>query len=115
MARFHTLNVYHLAREVLRALAQITSQMDGFGDLVPQMRRAAVSIISNIGEGAASGSDRQFARFLTIARASTNELQVQLGIASDLGLLDPGHPIHDRCDHLGRSLTRLIQTVTGSG
>lgn len=113
MARFHSLIVYTLARENLREIARITEDMHGFGDVVNQMRRAAISVVSNICEGASSGNDRQFARYLTIARASTHELHGQLAIVSDLGLLDPNHPIHDRCDHLGRALTKLLRALTG--
>jgi len=113
MARFHSLFVYTLARENLRDIAQITERMHGFGDLVNQMRRAAISVVSNICEGASSGSDRQFARYLIIARASANELQGQLAIVADIGELDLDHPIHDRCDHLGRALTKLLRTLTG--
>lgn len=112
MARFHQLHVYHLARAVLRDCATITDRMQGFGDLTNQMRRAAISVISNISEGASSGNDKQFVRYLNLARASANELQAQLDIASDLGFLDSTHAIHDRCDHLGRSLTRLIQAIS---
>ena len=113
MARFHHFHVYHLAREVLRDCASVTERHCAFGDLHDQMRRAAISIVSNICEGASARSDKQFIRFLDLARGSANELQAQLGIASDLGFLDTGHPVHDRCDHLGRSLTRLIQRLSG--
>ncbi len=113
MARFHSLHVYALARENLRDVARITERRHGFGDLVNQLRRAAISVVSNICEGAATGNDRQFARYVTIARASANELQGQLAIVADLGLLDSAHPIHDRCDHVGRSLTKLLRALTG--
>ncbi len=113
MARFHNLIIYTLAPENLRDIAAITDSMHGFGDLVNQMRRAAISVVSNICEGSASGSNRQFGRYLTIARASANELQGHLAIVSDLGSLDPTHPIHDCCDHLGRSLTKLIRILSG--
>jgi four helix bundle protein len=113
MARFHSLIVYNLARENLRDIAHITTRMHGFGDLVNQMRRSAISVVSNICEGASSGNDRQFARYLSIARASANELQGQLIIVVDLGELDAEHPIHDRCDHLGRALTKLLRSLTG--
>lgn len=111
MARFHSLNVYHLACAVLRDSAAVSARCRGFGDLSQQIQRSAVSVVSNICEGAASGSDRQFARYLVIARASANELQAQLGIARDLGFLAEDHPVHDRCDHLGRALTRLKRSL----
>jgi len=113
MARFHNLHVYDLARSILRDCATITDGMQGFGDLSNQMRRAAISAVSNIAEGACSRHDKQFIRFLDLARGSANELQAQLGIASDLGLVDPDHAVHDRCDHLGRSLTKLIRSLSG--
>ena len=52
--------------------------------LVSQMRRAAVSIPSNISEGAARQTDKEFLRFLYIARASGSEVETQLLIAENL-------------------------------
>jgi len=113
MARYHSLTIYHLARENLRDVAQLTSATRGFGDLGKQMRRASISTLPNICEGAANGHSPQFVRFLKIARASANELQGQLEIAADLGVLDSKHPVHDRCDHLGRAISKLIQYLSG--
>ena len=53
------------------------------------MRRAAVSVASNIAEGSGRGSDREFGRFLRIARGSLHELSTQMAIAKDLALGDP--------------------------
>ena len=77
--------VYTEARELLRMVVPIARAVN-FGDLADQMRRAVISISSNIAEGAALGSDKQFARFLRIARGSADELRVQLEIAGDLGV-----------------------------
>ena len=53
-----------------------------------QMTRAAVSIPSNIAEGAERFSDKEFARFLYIARGSAAELRTQLYIANKINLID---------------------------
>jgi len=53
--------------------------------LTSQVRRASVSVPSNIAEGAARGSRKEFIHFLTIARGSLSELDTQLRIARNLG------------------------------
>ena len=56
--------------------------------LLAQSRMAAVSIPSNIAEGAGRNSNRDFCNFLGIANGSSYELQTQLVISNKLGLLD---------------------------
>ena len=63
--------------------------------LTSQLRRAAVSIPSNIAEGAARWSARGFAQFLNVARGSLSELETQLLIAGDLGYMSLDDPIFD--------------------
>ena len=73
---------------------------------------AAISIVSNICEGAGMGSDRQFARYLKIARlGSANELQGQLACyrATDLGYIDQDHPVIDQLIILGKRMSCLIK------
>ena len=55
--------------------------------LTSQINRAAVSIPSNIAEGAGRNSNKEFAQFLSIAHASTYELETQLIISKNLGYL----------------------------
>ena len=74
-----------LAVEVYKATSQFPSE-EKFG-LTSQSRRAAVSISSNIAEGAGRTSSKEFNYFLGIANGSSYELQTQLVIANKLELL----------------------------
>ena len=73
-----------------RLAVEIYGALRGCRDfsLKDQMTRAAVSIPSNIAEGAERYSDKEFARFLYIARGSAAELRTQLYIANKINLLD---------------------------
>jgi len=78
--------------------------------LTSQVRRAAVSIPSNIAEGSARRSTREFLAFLHIARGSSAELETQLQIACNVGYLaerDLG-PVLARLDEVGRLLNAVI-------
>ncbi|WP_367881666.1 four helix bundle protein [Flavobacterium sp. ZE23DGlu08] len=57
--------------------------------LTNQLRRAAVSIPSNIAEGSSRQSNKDFARFLEIAIGSAYEVETQILISSDLGFITP--------------------------
>lgn len=83
-----------LAREVY-ALTQDLPSDERWG-LVVQMRRAAVSIASNIAEGASRGRGAEFRRYLVIARGSLIELDTQLWLARDLWLCKPSSAMLDR-------------------
>lgn len=78
--------------------------------LTSQLRRAAVSIPSNIAEGFGRYTRPDYLRFLDMARGSTYELQTQLRLAQDLGYLaDPS--IHDEIAELERILNGLIRSL----
>ena len=74
-----------LVEVIYRVTAMFPSQ-EQYG-LVSQMRRAAVSVPSNLAEGAARDGSREFARFLAIARGSLSELDTQYQIAIRLGFV----------------------------
>jgi four helix bundle protein len=81
--------------------------------LVAQMRAAAVSVPSNIAEGAARNTKREFANFLHVAQASLSELDTQVEIAVRLGYLTPGDatPALDRMERTDKMLTGLIKSL----
>ncbi len=89
MHDFHRLDVWKLARRVAGGVYRATQGLpkeEAYG-LKSQMRRASLSVASNIAEGASRGSPKEFRRFLQIAAGSANELETQLLIASDAGLI----------------------------
>ena len=83
--------------------------------LVQQLRRAAVSIPSNIAEGAARNGNREFRHFVTIARGSLSEVDTQLDIALQLGYLKPEtrttvDPLMERIDKTLYKLQKSLET-----
>lgn len=95
-----------LVREVYRLTASFPDE-ERFG-LTSQMRRSAVSIPSNIAEGAARGGTQELLRFLRIARGSLAELDTQLLIARDLGFAPDGRNVQDEIQLLAARLNALI-------
>ena len=81
--------------------------------LVNQLRRAAVSVPSNIAEGQARYSSKEFHHFLSHARGSLVEIETQLLIAPDLGYLSPERSAHltKEAADLGKVLNRLIAAI----
>ena len=88
--RFEDVEAWKQGRELTRRIYQITSQSQFTRDyaLRDQIRRAAISITSNIAEGFDRGGNREFVQFLAIARGSASELKSQLYTALDAGYVD---------------------------
>ena len=81
--------------------------------LTNQMRLAAVSVPSNIAEGAARDSAKEFKRFLSISRGSLAELETQVLIAADLGYLEHCNTISQDITHIRKMLHGLHNSVRG--
>ena len=102
-----------LVLEVYRA-TQNFPKTEQYG-LTNQLRRAAVSVPSNIAEGKGRFSDREFALFLRHARGSLLELETQLLIAGQLGYLTTAqtNSFAVQTEQLAKTLNALLNVVTG--
>jgi four helix bundle protein len=100
-----------LVLEVYRSTAKFPRE-EMFG-LTAQLRRAGVSVASNIAEGKGRFSDRELNQFLGVARGSVFEIETQVAIARDLGFLSEpqGLDLLRRCGEVGRLLNGLIRSV----
>lgn len=83
--KFEDLDAWNLARELVNLIYDLTDKEEFKRDysLKDQMRRCSVSVMSNIAEGFERGSDKDFVRFLYIAKGSCGEIRSQLYIALD--------------------------------
>jgi len=79
--------------------------------IVSQMRRAAVSIASNIAEGQGRGATAEFHRFLTISKGSLYELETQLIVSNKVGYLSEEtlNDLLNNCDEISRLLSGLMK------
>ncbi len=85
--------------------------------LTSQLRRAAVSVASNVAEGKGRGSDKEPIQFLNCSRGSVYEIQTQLRIAQRLGYLtdEQASALREKSDEVGRLLNGLIKAFTRVG
>jgi four helix bundle protein len=100
-------------RTLVKELYRVTRELPGderFG-LTLQMRRAAVSIPSNIAEGFGRGTTAEFLRFLRIARGSLAELDTQMTLCIDLEYLTQTGAIPDLLAETDRVLQGLIRSL----
>jgi four helix bundle protein len=111
--------VWRLACDLTTDVYETSSRLpkdERFG-LTAQLRRAVVSIGSNIAEGAGRDSRPDFARFLTIAMGSSNEVHHLLATAHDLGYItrEKFDDLAERTDHIRRMLIRLRDRIVHEG
>jgi four helix bundle protein len=115
--RHHDLIAWQRAVDLVKAVYQITESLpdsERFG-LVSQMRRAAVSIPSNIAEGAARHSSKEFAQGLYIARGSLAEIETQLVLCRELGFVKDGSALNQSIAELFGILSGLIRSLQARG
>lgn len=80
--------------------------------LKEQVRKSAVSIASNIAEGYERNSDKDFIRFLLIAKGSLSELRTQLEIAKEITYMNDEtfEKLEEHCNKIGAMLSKLIKS-----
>jgi four helix bundle protein len=112
---FRELKVWQKAKEVavsIYAATKVDALARDYG-LRDQMQRSSVSIPSNFAEGYARESDKDRCHFLIIAKGSCAELQTQVEIAKDTGLIGPGtaRQLDEQCEEVSRMLAGLIKAI----
>lgn len=115
MGDFRNLDVWQRAADLAAETYRLTShfpQQERYG-LTNQMRRAAVSVSSNIAEGAGR-SRAEFRRFLGIARGSLHELHSQVLVAQRLGFAEAAAAMElvGRIERISRMLLTLIRYLS---
>ncbi len=105
---------HFLTLEVYQELKKFPKD-EMFG-LISQMKRSSRSIPTNIAEGAGRFTNRDFSRFLTIAYGSTNELEYQIILSSDLGFLEnlKRESLIERVQEIRKMLHALINKLNNS-
>lgn len=113
--QFEDLAVWQRARELVRGVYRAAKSQPLKRDfaLVGQMKRAAISIPSNIAEGFERGSRRQQIEACYIAKGSAGELRCQIRLARDVELLDEEAFVwlHEACLQVSRMLAAYIRTL----
>jgi four helix bundle protein len=109
------LNLWSDAVDLAQQIYKVTERFpsnEQFG-LTSQVRRAAVSIPSNLAEGAARQTKKEFLNFLHIAKGSLSELDTQLEIARRLEYLDQARreALDERLEQIDRMLCDLVRSL----
>ena len=112
---YRDLRVWNTALKLVLEIYTLTSTFpsdERFG-LTSQLRRAAVSVPSNIAEGHARFTRGEYKSFVSIARGSVAEMEVQLTLAERVGYVQPSavSTALDYCDAISRMLTKLKRAL----
>ena len=116
MSSYKHLIVWKKSIDLVRAIYTVSGSFpreERFG-LTAQLRRAAVSIPSNIAEGNGRNSRSEYIHFLNVARGSCFEVDTQLTICGEIGFCDQAtlEPLFSLTQEIGRILNAMIQTLS---
>ncbi len=113
MSDYQKLEAWQMAMGLVEEVYQCTQKFPGeelFG-LTSQVRRAVVSIPSNIAEGASRAGSKEFLQFLHIARGSAAELETQLLLSERLGYLSASAALTANLTSVKRLINGLIRSL----
>ncbi len=116
--RFEDIEAWKCSREIVN-LVYAMSRNDRFARdfaLVNQIRRAAISILSNIAEGFERNGDKEFIQFLSIAKGSCGEVRAQLYVALDQEYIDVAtfEQLESKLVQASRMLSGLVKYLKQS-
>jgi four helix bundle protein len=115
MKDFRQLKVWEKSHQLALGIYKATKEFpkEELYGLTSQIRRASMSIPTNIAEGCGRNTDADFARFLQIAMGSASETEYQLILARDLGFLptDSYGILHTDVEEVKRMLASLLKSV----
>jgi four helix bundle protein len=110
--RFEEIEAWQTARQLTKTVYDLTAGGDFSRDfgLKDQMRRAAVSIMSNIAEGFESRTSGLFLELLGRAKGSAGELRAQFYVAQDAGYVTPAQfqALQDQCEKCSSQISRFM-------
>ena len=115
--KHHELVAWQVAVELVSDIYKLSASFphtEQYG-LTSQLRRAAISVPSNIAEGAARTSKKEFLHFLSVARGSLSEIDTQLTIAKRLGLISDDTQIQENLDRVFGLIGDLIRSLERRG
>lgn len=118
MRDFRNYKVWHLSLDFVEEIYRITDSFpseERYG-LSSQMRRAAVSIVSNIAEGASRSSEIDFARFIEMSVGSTFEIETQIIVAVRLSYIEQkvADMLIDSLKNIQKILNSLLTKIRNS-
>jgi len=116
---YRDLRVWQTGMDLVTDIYRITESFpthEKFG-LIAQLRRAGISIVSNIAEGHGRSTRGEYMQQLSVARGSTIEVEVDLLVAGRLGYTDTETlaVARERCESICRMLTRLKRSLASKG
>jgi len=116
--RFEDIQSWQLARKLTQTIYTETNKGTFAKDygLRDQIRRASVSILSNIAEGFERDGDKEFVQFLSIAKGSVGEVRAQLHVAFDQNYIDKKTfgQLKKQAEEISRTLSGLIKYLRKS-